>query len=34
VRHPVDREVKAVTYHRLGLEREKDRCRTTIVFDL
>jgi SHS2 domain-containing protein len=33
-RHPVDREVKAVTYHRLGLEREKDRFRTTIVFDL
>lgn len=33
-RHPIDREVKAVTYHRLGLEREKDRFRTTIVFDL
>jgi SHS2 domain-containing protein len=33
-RHPVDREVKAVTYHRLGLEREKERFRTTIVFDL
>jgi SHS2 domain-containing protein len=33
-RHPIDREVKAVTYHRLGLEREKDRLRTTIVFDL
>jgi SHS2 domain-containing protein len=33
-RHPIDREVKAVTYHRLGLEREKGRFRTTIVFDL
>jgi SHS2 domain-containing protein len=33
-RHPIDREVKAVTYHRLGLERDKDRLRTTIVFDL
>jgi SHS2 domain-containing protein len=33
-RHSIDREVKAVTYHRLGLEREKDRFKTTIVFDL
>jgi SHS2 domain-containing protein len=33
-RHPIDREVKAVTYHRLSLERNNDRFRTTIVFDL
>jgi SHS2 domain-containing protein len=33
-RHPIDREVKAVTYHRLVLERKNDRLRATIVFDL
>jgi SHS2 domain-containing protein len=33
-RHPIEREVKAVTYHRLGLVRENGGIRTTIVFDL
>jgi SHS2 domain-containing protein len=33
-RHPIEREVKAVTYHRLGLVREETGFRTTIVFDL
>jgi SHS2 domain-containing protein len=33
-RHQIDREVKAVTYHRLDLERSEEGFRTTIVFDL
>jgi SHS2 domain-containing protein len=33
-RHAIDREIKAVTYHRLGLRREGDLLKTTIVFDL
>jgi SHS2 domain-containing protein len=33
-RHPIDREVKAVTYHRLGLVREGDMLKTAVVFDL
>ncbi len=34
LRHPIDREVKAVTYHRLGLVRDGNLLKTTIVFDL
>lgn len=33
-RHPIDREVKAVTYHRMALVREGDLIKTRIVFDL
>lgn len=33
-RHPIDREVKAVTYHRLALVRERGVLKTAIVFDL
>jgi len=33
-RHPVDREVKAVTYHQMALEREGNIIKTRIVFDL
>lgn len=33
-RHVIDREIKAVTYHRLGLRREGDVLKTDIVFDL
>ncbi|MFQ5790476.1 MAG: archease [Acidobacteriota bacterium] len=33
-RHPIDREIKAVTYHRLRLVKEGDGLKTTIVFDL
>ena len=33
-RHPIDREVKAVTYHRLGLVRDGNLLKTVIVFDL
>jgi SHS2 domain-containing protein len=33
-RHPIDREIKAVTYHRLGIEEEDGGFRTKIVFDL
>ncbi len=34
LRHPIDREVKAVTYHRLGLVQEGNLLKTVIVFDL
>jgi SHS2 domain-containing protein len=34
LRHPIDREVKAVTYHRLGLVQEGNQLKTVIVFDL
>jgi SHS2 domain-containing protein len=34
LRHPIDREVKAVTYHRLGLVRDGNLLKTVIVFDL
>jgi SHS2 domain-containing protein len=33
-RHPIDREVKAVTYHRMALVRQGKLLKTTIVFDL
>ena len=33
-RHPIDREIKAVTYHRLQLVREGGSFKTAIVFDL
>ena len=33
-RHPIDREVKAVTYHRMALVRQGKSLSTTIVFDL
>ena len=33
-RHPIDREVKAVTYHRMALVRQGKLFKTTIVFDL
>jgi SHS2 domain-containing protein len=33
-RHPIEREVKAVTYHRLGLVQEGGVYKTSIVFDL
>jgi SHS2 domain-containing protein len=33
-RHPIEREVKAVTYHRLGLVQEGGIFKTSIVFDL
>ncbi len=33
-RHPIDREVKAVTYHRIALVRQGKLLKTTIVFDL
>ncbi len=33
-RHVIDREVKAVTYHHLRIERTKDGYRVRIVFDL
>jgi SHS2 domain-containing protein len=33
-RHPIEREVKAVTYHRMALVREGNLWKTTIVFDL
>jgi SHS2 domain-containing protein len=33
-RHPIDREVKAVTYHRLEVVREGGVLKTAIVFDL
>jgi SHS2 domain-containing protein len=33
-RHPIDREIKAVTYHRLSIEEEDEGFRTKIVFDL
>ena len=33
-RHPIDREVKAITYHRMAFEREGDFIKTRIVFDL
>ena len=33
-RHPIDREVKAITYHRMKLVREGDVIKTRIVFDL
>jgi SHS2 domain-containing protein len=33
-RHPIDREVKAVTYHRMAVKREGNLVTTTIVFDL
>jgi SHS2 domain-containing protein len=33
-RHPIEREVKAVTYHRLGLVKEGGVYKTSIVFDL
>jgi SHS2 domain-containing protein len=35
LRHPIDREVKAVTYHRLGIMRDEgEQLKTVIVFDL
>lgn len=33
-RHGVEREIKAVTYHRLRLVEEEGGLKTTIVFDL
>ena len=33
-RHPIDREVKAITYHRLAFAREGKLIKTRIVFDL
>ena len=33
-RHPIDREVKAVTYHRMAVVREGGLFKTTIVFDV
>lgn len=33
-RHAIVREVKAVTYHQLGIERVNGSFRTRIVFDL
>ena len=33
-RHPIEREVKAVTYHRLGVVKEGRIYTTSIVFDL
>ena len=33
-RHPIEREIKAVTYHRLGIVEEEGWYRTAIVFDL
>ena len=33
-RHPIDREVKGVTYHRMALVRQGKLFKTTIVFDL
>ena len=33
-RHPIDREIKAVTYHRLGIKKDNGEYRTKIVFDL
>ncbi len=33
-RHPIDREVKGVTYHRMALVRQGKLLKTTIVFDL
>jgi len=33
-RHAIDREIKAVTYHRLGVRHEGGVFKTTIVFDL
>lgn len=33
-RHPIEREIKAVTYHRLGIEQKDGDYRTKIVFDL
>jgi SHS2 domain-containing protein len=33
-RHPIEREVKAVTYHRLGVVKEDRGFKTAIVFDL
>ena len=33
-RHPIDREVKAVTYHQMAIAREGGVIKTRIVFDL
>ena len=33
-RHPIEREVKAVTYHRMAFEREGSSIKTRIVFDV
>ena len=33
-RHPIEREIKAVTYHQLGIEEKDGEYRTRIVFDL
>ena len=33
-RHPIEREVKAVTYHRMAFFRQGKQLKTTIVFDL
>ena len=34
VKDDIDREIKAVTYHRLGIKKDSGEYRTRIVFDL
>ena len=33
-RHPVDTEIKAVTYHQIAVEQTTDRWQARVIFDL
>jgi SHS2 domain-containing protein len=33
-RHPIDTEIKAVTYHQLRIEQREARWEARVIFDL
>jgi SHS2 domain-containing protein len=33
-RHPIDTEIKAVTYHQIAVEQTNGRWQTRVIFDL